>query len=132
MAETTQEETLMDKKTATAESVDTDKIVQDATVVALANEKTRQDEIRATFKLHGDTYRDLMDSCLAKQEINADHSRKLLLDEIGKGQEPLGSIQLVTDSRDSYRAGCHRYQLAPSSCPLSYHPQRQHRMYHPP
>jgi ATP-dependent Clp endopeptidase proteolytic subunit ClpP len=106
VAEITREEKTMDKKPATADSVDTDKIVQDATVVALANEKARTDEIRAVFKLHGNNYRDLMDTCLADQQCSTDHTRKLLLDEIGKGQEPLGgSIELLMDSKDSYRAG---------------------------
>jgi ATP-dependent Clp endopeptidase proteolytic subunit ClpP len=106
VAELTKEEKPMDKKPATADSVDTDKIVEDATVVALASEKTRTDEIRAVFKLHGDKYRDLMDKCLTDQNCSTDHTRKLLLDEIGKGQEALGgTIELLTDAKDRYRTG---------------------------
>lgn len=102
VAEVTNEENTMDNKKATVESVDIDKIKRDA----LAEEQNRSTEIRATFNLHGEKYRELMDKCLLDQTCTADQTRKLLLDEIGAGQEPMNTvITSITDVRDNFRAG---------------------------
>ncbi len=100
------EDTNMPTDNPTVEAVDKDKLIQDAQTKALALEKTRSDDIRNIFTIYGDTYRILMDRCLIDQNISTDDTRKLLLDEIGKGQEPVGgSIEILRDQKDRTREG---------------------------
>lgn len=106
VAELTIEDTTMNTKKATVDTVDNEKIVQAATVTALACEKKRTDDIREVFALHGEGHRELMDTCLSDQQCTIDDSRKRLLDAVGKGQEPLGTrITLLADSKSRFVVG---------------------------
>lgn len=75
---------------ATPPTVDT-KQVRTETLKA---EKQRRTEIRSLFDPHKD-FTELRDSCLDDTEVDIDHARKMLLDEIGKREAPVASDQRI-------------------------------------
>ena len=61
---------------------------------ALELEKARRTEIRSLFEGHDD-YTEVRDACLDDPAIDSNEARKLLLDAIGKQQQPISSGQRI-------------------------------------
>ncbi len=61
---------------------------------ALETEKERRTEIRSLFEGHGD-HTETRDSCLDDPAIDVNEARKLLLDAIGKQEQPAASGQRI-------------------------------------
>lgn len=87
--------------------VDLEKVKAEAKAKALSEEKTRQDNIRRVFSMHGDKHNDLLTKCVSDQNIDLSTAQTLLLDEIGKAGEPVSgdpSIESGSDASDKYKA----------------------------
>jgi ATP-dependent protease ClpP protease subunit len=71
--------------------------------VAVAAERRRVSDIRAAFAPFGDTY-----AALANQHIDSgssvDVANAALIVELGKSTQPAGSVHVVEDERDKFRA----------------------------
>lgn len=61
---------------------------------ALNAEKARRTEIRTLFEKHGDQDK-LRDQCLDNPEVDIHEARKLLLEALGKREEPVSSHQRI-------------------------------------
>jgi len=97
-----QEETVMPKKlnemSERNEDVDIDSLRKTAedegATRALELEKARRTEIRTLFANHDD-HTEVRDACLDDHEIDINEARKLLLDAIGKTEQPAASGQRI-------------------------------------
>lgn len=83
----------------------TDKAVAEA----LAKEETRKQEIVSAFGSYANDHGELLQECILNKDINADVSRKKLLDAIGSTAKPITSgdtrIEVTADAREKFRAG---------------------------
>ncbi|MDB2414193.1 Mu-like prophage major head subunit gpT family protein [Rickettsiales bacterium] len=97
-----QEETIMPKKLNEMpernEEVDIDSLrktaADEGATRALELEKARRTEIRTLFTNHDD-HTEVRDACLDDPEIDINEARKLLLDAIGKNEQPAASGQRI-------------------------------------
>jgi ATP-dependent protease ClpP protease subunit len=94
------------------------KAIADAAAAAVAadraNEKVRQDAIRAVFTPFADAHRDLLVECLGDASVTAEAASAKLLKAVAEGQPgPLaGRIEVTADVRDKFRAGAQKAILA--------------------
>lgn len=100
-----------DDKTVDTKTVDAsaDQLAQ-ARRKALADDMHRRDEVRALFKPFEsrEGMADVLAQCLDDHEVGVEQARARLLDQLGKGVEPVGAITVVDqgDARDKFVAGC--------------------------
>ena len=81
-------------KPETTDSVNIDEVrnaaMDEGAKTALSFEQKRREEIRALFEAHED-FISLRDTCLDDPSTSIDKARKLLLDDIGKSQQPVSN-----------------------------------------
>ena len=73
---------------------DRETIMSEGAKRALESEKLRRNEIRALFTNYDD-HVEVRDQCLDDPEIDINEARKLLLDAIGKGEQPAANGQRI-------------------------------------
>lgn len=96
------EKTMPDKVVETPERKESDQIdekrkgeiMSEGAKRALELEKARRTEIRGLFEGHDD-HSEVRDQCLDDPEIDINEARKLLLDAIGKNEQPAASGQRI-------------------------------------
>lgn len=77
--------------------------------VARKMEAQRRDAVKTVFAgRFAEEHKELRERCLLDMDIDESAARKLLLDELGKATQPVGSdtpVRMVQDEQDKFRAG---------------------------
>ena len=98
-------EAMKDEKGATVDTVEKDKIANEAVKAAFEVEDQRRTAINDVFALHGDKYIALEAQCLENRNIDVNAAREKLLAEIGKEQGSVAGdtrIETIADARDKF------------------------------
>ncbi len=110
-------ETVMTEEEKRAAEAAQLKAINEAAVAAVAadraKEKARKDAVRALFVPFNGVHQDLLTECLADPEVSAETASTKLLAAVAAPQSgPLGSVALIADSRDKFKAGAENAILA--------------------